>query len=82
MALTQFQIEHVKRAFPEFRAQMADYLERKVEVVVYLQNECGGDVPPFAVAPKENQEFWIGCWETAEIAASNAAELGLRVISN
>lgn len=82
MALTTAQQTHVDGVFPESRAQMADYLERGVEVVVSRQKECGDDVPPFAVAPKEDPEFWIGCWDTPELAAVEAVSLGLRVTQN
>lgn len=81
MALNSHQQAHVAKAFPESRDQMRKYLEESVDVVVYLQNECVGDVPPFAVAPQDNQEFWIGCWDTAEAAAKAARALGLKVVS-
>jgi len=55
MALTEIQQAHVNAVFPECKAQIAEYLEKGVEVVIYLQNECGDDVPPYAVAPKDNQ---------------------------
>lgn len=80
MALSSHQKDHVAKGFPECREQMRKYLEEGVEVVVYLQDECGDDVPPFAVAPKDNQEFWIGCWDTAESAAKQASALGLKVV--
>jgi len=57
---------------------MAGYLLRGVEVVIFKQSESG-DSPPFAVAPKEAQDFWLGCWDTPELAAAAAATLGLRV---
>ncbi|WP_095158362.1 hypothetical protein [Pseudomonas sp. Irchel 3E13] len=82
MTLSNHQQAHVAKVFPECREQMEMYLEERVEVVVYLQNECGVDVPPFAVAPKDNQEFWIGCWDTAEEAAKEAIALGLKVVTN
>lgn len=81
MALTAAQQDHVNGVYPECRAQMADYLERGVEVVVFRQSECGSDVPPFAVAPKADQAFWVGCWETAKQATACATELGLRVVT-
>lgn len=81
MTLTAAQQAHVNGAFPECRALIADYLERGVEVVVFRQNECGSDVPPFAVAPKEDREFWLGCWDSPEQAASEATALGLRVVT-
>ncbi len=39
--VTREQQALVNAAFPECRAEMEDYLERGVEVVIYLQNECG-----------------------------------------
>ena len=80
MALTEIQQAHVNAVFPECKAQIAEYLEKGVEVVIYLQNECGDDVPPYAVAPKDNQEFWVGCWDAPELAAAGAEALGLRVV--
>ncbi|CAI9912221.1 hypothetical protein EFK68_03530 [Pseudomonas aeruginosa] len=82
MALTPVQQAHVDGVFPECRARMADYLERGVEVVVSRQIECGDDVPPFSVAPKEDLDFWIGCWDTPELASAEAISLGLRVAQN
>lgn len=82
MALSAIQQAHVEAAFPECRVELADYLERGVEVVVFRQNECGDDVPPFAVAPKDNQDFWLGCWDTPEQAEDGATTLGLCVIHN
>ncbi len=82
MALTPAQQAHVDGVFPECRPQMADYLERGVEVVVFRQNECGADVPPFAVAPKDDQAFWLGCWDTPEQATATAVALGLRVVTH
>ena len=41
MALTEIQQAHVNAVFPECKAQIAEYLEKGVEVVIYLQNECG-----------------------------------------
>ncbi|MCF5371981.1 hypothetical protein [Pseudomonas syringae] len=81
MELTDAQKCHVQAVFPECRAQMSEYLSQGVEVVIYLQNECGDDVPPYAVAPRDNQEFWIGCWDTPELASAGASALGLRVVS-
>lgn len=80
MALTAAQQAHVDGATSDCRSEMADYLERKVDVVVYRQNECGPDVPPFAIAVKEDPGFWIDCAETAEAATKLAESLGLRVV--
>lgn len=82
MALTAAQQKYVDGVFPKCRPEMADYLERGVEVVVYPQNECWPDVPPFAVSPKEDMEFWIGCWDSYETAAAESTALGLRVVSD
>jgi|GEM_PF-6513824 len=80
MSLNPKQQSHVAGAFPETRQQMSDYLARGVEVVVFRQHECGDDVPPYAVAPMEKRDFWIGCWDTVEQASANAIDLGLRVV--
>lgn len=81
MALSESQQAHVNAVFSECRAQIAEYLTKGVEVAIYLQNECGGDVPPYAVAPHDNQEFWLGCWDTSELAAAGTEALGLLVAS-
>lgn len=81
-SLNAKQQRHVAGASPETRQQMTDYLTRGVEVVVFRQNECGDDVPPFAVAPVEKRDFWIGCWDTVEQATTNATDLRLRVVLN
>ncbi|MDG1581012.1 hypothetical protein [Pseudomonas sp. GOM6] len=80
MALNQAQQAHVNGAFPECRSKIAKYLEENAEVVVYRQNECGSDVEPYAVAPKVEHDFWLGCWDTPELAAAQACVLGLRVV--
>lgn len=64
MALTPAQQAHVDGVFPEHRAQMADYLESGVGVVILRQKECGPDVPPFAIAVQVEPEFWIDCADT------------------
>ncbi|HGM8089610.1 TPA: hypothetical protein ACKP9S_006027 [Pseudomonas aeruginosa] len=80
MALTAAQQAHVDAVFPECKAQIADYLERGVEVVYFRQNECGDDVPPIAVAPSDQHDYWIGCWDTPEQAIEAATALGLKVL--
>jgi hypothetical protein len=80
MPLNPKQQSHIAGAFPETRHKMTDYLARGVEVVVFRQNECVDAVPPYAVAPVEKRDFWIGCWGTVEQAAVNAIGLGLRVV--
>ncbi|HEK3608627.1 hypothetical protein PAE975_6106 (plasmid) [Pseudomonas aeruginosa] len=82
MALTNAQQQYVDQVPAWCRAEITDYLERGVEVLVFRQNECGDDVPPYAVAPKENQEFWVGCWDSLEVATEKATSLGLRVVPN
>lgn len=78
--LTPEQQAHVDSAFlgPQGRVEMASYFLRGVEVVIFKQSESGAS-PPFAVVPKEAQDFWLGCWDTPELAAAGAAALGLRV---
>ncbi|HBO5514606.1 TPA: hypothetical protein L4559_003501 [Pseudomonas aeruginosa] len=82
MTLSPAQQAHVNSAYPECRDQIADYLKRGVDVVIFKQNECGDDTPPFAVAPKDDLGFWLGCWDTQELAAEGATALGLRIVSN
>ena len=78
--LNSVQKRHVAKVFPEFREQMAQYLLAGVDVVIYHQTECTPDVPAFAVAPKDDIEFWIGCWDSAEVAQREAEALGLHVV--
>lgn len=81
MVLKPEQQAHVDGAFPECQTELADYLERGVDVVVFRQTECGEDVPAFAVAPQDRHEFWLGCWETEELAVEAATKLGLNVMA-
>ncbi|MFQ2238233.1 hypothetical protein ACK32R_21325 [Aeromonas dhakensis] len=79
MQLSPCQKSHVDTVFPECRQRIAEYLVRGAEVVVFRQTECGSDVPPFAVAPVDDIEFWIGCWDSYELAVESALALGLQV---
>lgn len=63
---------------PTERARMADFFARGVEVVIFKQTECS-DSPAYAAAPLEAQDFWLGCWDTHELARAGATALGLRV---
>lgn len=81
LVLNPEQQAHVDGAFPECRTELAGYLERGVDVVVYKQTECGDDVPAFAVAPHDRHEFWLGCWESEELAVESATKLGLNVVA-
>lgn len=63
---------------PKERARMADFFARGVEVIVFKQTECS-DSPAYAVAPLEAQDFWLGCWDSHELAVAGATALGLRV---
>lgn len=81
MKLSPLQQSHVDSAFPECRQRIAEYLARGAEVRVFQQTECGSDVPPYAVAPVDDPEFWLGCWDTHELATECAIALGLRVVS-
>lgn len=78
--LTPIQISHVAAVFPEVKAQMETYLAEGVDVVIGPQDECGPDVPPFAIAVASDQAFWIDCCETVEKAKMRAQELGLNVV--
>lgn len=80
--LSPAQQAHVQAAFAGCRDEMADYLSRGVDVVIYHQDECRGDTPPYAVAPVEKTEFWISCWDTPALAAAGAKALGLNVVTN
>ncbi|MFK8773654.1 hypothetical protein [Aeromonas caviae] len=78
--LTPAQQAHVKQSLSACRQQLSDYLRRGVDVTIFLQRECAADIPPFAMAPVEQPDFWIGCWDTRELAVRSASELGLRVV--
>lgn len=77
--LTSVQRSYLEGVPEEYRGQIASYLKEGVDVVIYRQNDCVGDVPPFAVAPLENKEYWIGCWDSCEEAVRTVGELGLKV---
>ncbi|AOJ97494.1 hypothetical protein DM992_39470 (plasmid) [Burkholderia sp. JP2-270] len=79
MRLSVAQANHVAKVFPECRTEMTDFLEASAEVVIYRQNECGSDVPPYAIAVA-GTAFWIDCCETPEEATALADSLGLKVL--
>lgn len=79
MRLTIAQAAHIAKVFPECRAEMTDFLVAGVEAVIYEQNECGSDVPPYAIAVA-GTAFWIDCCETREAATALARSLGLKVV--
>lgn len=79
LMLTEFQASHVRKAFPESRQMMADFLSRGVEVFVSRQNECGSDIPPFAIRVVEQPAFWIDCADSVRAATQLAKDLGLKV---
>lgn len=58
---------------------MASYLEASARVVIYRQDECGDDVPPYAIRV-EGTDFWIDCCGTPEEARKRAEALGLTVL--
>jgi hypothetical protein len=80
--LTDIQLAHVARVFPECRKPMADFLERGVDVWVAPQDECEPDVPPYAIRVVERPDFWIDCARSHEEAVAVAGALGLRVVSS
>ncbi len=80
MTLTIVQQTLVDAAFPECRKQLAEYLASGVGVVIIRQNECGPDVPPFAIAVQIDPEFWIDCADTEAAAIHRAESLGLKVL--
>jgi hypothetical protein len=58
---------------------MQDFLARGVKVFVTRQNECGADVPPYAIRVVEQPEFWIDCAQSVRAATQLAKDLGLNV---
>lgn len=79
MSLTSLQAEHVAKVYPECRTEMAAYLEASAQVVIYRQDECGDDVPPYAIGV-EGTDFWIDCCATPEDVRKRAEMLGLLVL--
>jgi hypothetical protein len=75
-AMTAAQRAHVAKVYPECRNEMASYLASGAEVVIYRQDECGDDVPPYAIAVA-GTAFWIDCCATPEEAAALSRSLGL-----
>lgn len=76
--LTAVQAEHVAKVFPEYRAEMQQYLATGARVVICRQNECG-EVPPYAITV-EGTAFWIDCCDTQDEAQTLAESLGLTVV--
>lgn len=79
MSLTPAQSAHIASAFPETRAEMTRFLEAGVGVLVHRHDECGGDVPPYAIVV-DRTSFWIDCCDTPEEAEALACSLGLKVL--
>lgn len=63
--LTPAQIAFVSGLPKTFREQTAKYLEQRVPVVVFKQNEVT-NVPPYAIAVKTDgsDDWWLECYET------------------
>jgi hypothetical protein len=78
--LSELQACHVRKVFPEQRAEMAKYLREGTAVVVRPQNECIGDVAPYAIAVVSHPEFWIDCANSVAEGEAQALALGLNVI--
>lgn len=79
MPLTEAQLQHVAKVYPNIRTEMAQYLEDGVEVKICVQREVP-EVGAFAIAVRDS-DFWIDCCSTKEEAEVLAKQLGLRVIN-
>ncbi|WP_432263503.1 hypothetical protein [Cupriavidus sp. TMH.W2] len=79
--LTPAQAAHVAQVHPECRVEMAEYLSAGTDVVIGRQNDCGSDVPAYAIAVAARQDFWIDCCDTPEEAKALARSLGLTVVA-
>ena len=77
--LNPLQRAHVAQVFPECRAHMSRYLERRVAVGVREQSEVG-ESPPYAIFVLEEPDFWIDCCESRSAAEGRARALKLRVV--
>lgn len=78
--LTDLQASHVRKVFPEQRVEMAKFLREGTAVFVHPQNECVGDVPPYAIAVVSVPEFWIDCANSVAEGEAQALALGLKAI--
>jgi hypothetical protein len=58
-----YPVQTVASVVPEFRAEMAKYLEASAHVVIYRLDEGSEDVPPYAIDVK-GTAFWIDCCAT------------------
>jgi hypothetical protein len=74
--MTAAQRAHVAKVYPECRNEMASYLASGAQVVIYRQDECGDDVPPYAIAVA-GTDFWVDCCDTPQEAMALARSLGL-----
>lgn len=77
--LTVTQTKLLMQVNPFVRNEIKNYLKQGAEVVIYKQNDAGPDVPPFAIAIKDRQDFWIDCCDTVDLAIKKAVDLGLKV---
>lgn len=78
--LTKYQQEHLAKFSAKDKAQMENYFLEAANVVIYKQNECGGDTPPYAIGIAGCESFWVDCCRTVDLAKSKAEQLGLCVI--
>ena len=79
--LTPAQVEHVNRVPFSCRVEMAEIFARGDDVCIGQQDDCGPDVPPIAIWPKDRPDFFIECCATIEDAVAYASNLGLNVVS-
>lgn len=78
--MTPAQMNHIAKVCPDTRTEMSGFLSRGVAVCIGPQDECGPDVPKFAIWVIEDPAFWIDCCATIEEAKTKSEELGLRVV--
>ena len=78
--LNKYQTAHLAHFSKEDTEDARQYLLEGVDVFIVNQNECGDDVPPYAIAVAKRQEFWMDCCIDIDSAKQQAKNLGLQVV--
>jgi hypothetical protein len=63
MPLIVAQANHEAKVFPGCRAEMTEFLGAGAEVVIHKQDDCGSDLPPYAIVVV-GTTLWIDGCET------------------
>jgi hypothetical protein len=76
--LSDSQIMHVMGVSSEVRESMSKHLLAGSEVVIRRQNECP-ELGDFAICVVGEDDYWIECCNSNEVARNLAATLGLKI---